>query len=69
MHFLLEGFNRHFDNRPEYLRNQADQENETMRAGRQLSRQELGQTPTHYGSVTVSVEAFLFSLLIIRDLF
>jgi hypothetical protein len=39
-----------------------------MRADRQLSRQELGQTPTHYGSVTVRVEAFFFSLLSIRDL-
>jgi hypothetical protein len=39
-----------------------------MRVVRQLSRQELGQTPTHYCSVPVHVEAFSFSLLSIRDL-
>jgi hypothetical protein len=67
--FLLEGFIRHFVTRPESLSNQTDQENQMMHADRQLSRQELGQEPTHYGSVTVRVEAFFFSLLSIRDNF
>lgn len=54
--FLLEGFNRHYDIRPESLSNQTAQENQMMRADRQLSRQELGYTPTHYGSVTARVD-------------